>query len=155
MPIEIERKFLVCNDEWRADAIGPHAIVQGYFCRDDRLVGRARLIGGQGYIAIKERKTGISRLEFEYEIPHRDAEDMIDLFCKEAIIYKDRYYVEFARKTWCLDVFGGRNSGLVVAEVELETATERISLPDWIGEEITASLRYRNSHLAQEPFEQW
>jgi adenylate cyclase len=94
-------------------------------------------------------------LEFEYEIPHRDAEDMIDLFCKEAIIYKDRYYVEFARKTWCLDVFGGRNSGLVVAEVELETATEMISLPDWIGEEITASLRYRNSNLAQQPFEQW
>ncbi|WP_380872019.1 CYTH domain-containing protein [Sphingomonas sp. DBB INV C78] len=155
MPIEIERKFLVSDDSWRIGAMEPVRITQGYFSRQDRLIGRVRKIGGRAFLAIKEKKVGLSRHEFEYETPNEDAEEMLALFCKDALIHKDRFTSRFDGKPWTIDVFDGDNKGLVVAEIELESENEKVSLPTWIGADITGVARYRNSNLARFPFQAW
>src|SRR3954466_6673650 len=103
MPIEIERKFLVRNEGWRVGAIGPVGIVQGYFCAEPHVIGRVRKIGDRAYVAIKGRKIGLARPEFEYEIPLVDAEAMLGMFCRDGLVLKERFETRFRGLTWTID----------------------------------------------------
>ncbi len=111
-------------------------------------------MGNQAYLTIKGATSGITRSEFEYEIPVSDAESMLAL-CGDAIVEKKRYFIEHAGMTWELDVFSGANDGLIMAEVELESEDQSFELPDWVGPEVSADPRYRNSYLARHPSREW
>ncbi len=154
MAQEIERKFLVTSDRWRSLAQGIDYL-QGYLSTvPDRTV-RARIAGETGYLTIKGPTVGISRLEFEYEIPLDDAKQLLDELCEQPIIEKHRYKISFGGLVWEVDEFHGVNEGLVVAEVELESADQAIDLPDWVGEEVSGDPRYFNAALVRRPFNTW
>jgi len=157
MPLEIERKFIVRNDEWRQLEIGSAPIEQGYFARTPHVNARVRIYGENGYITLKSAggKDTLSRHEYEYKIPAADAAEMIRQFSIEAPIRKVRYDVPFAGNVWTVDVFEGANAGLVMAEIELESSDQAITLPDWVGDEVTNDPRYENSSLARAPFTTW
>jgi len=144
MATEIERKYLVKGDEWRKLGKGT-MYRQGY----------VRTIDDKGYLTIKGITTGATRLEFEYEIPVKDANQMLDELCERPLIEKTRYVVEYGGLTWEIDEFAGENEGLILAEVELSSEGQKIELPDWIGEEVTGDPRYFNSNLIKHPFTRW
>ncbi len=150
MAVEVERKFLVKNDAWRAGARACR-IRQGYLCLGEDATVRIRCADDDAFITVKSKTEGISRAEFEYAIPLADAEHMLVHLCAQPIIVKTRYALEFAGKIWTVDVFEAANAGLVVAEVELLHPDERIALPPWAGEEVTDDPRYRNSSLVNQP----
>ncbi|MEP9375259.1 CYTH domain-containing protein [Aquabacter sp. CN5-332] len=150
MPVEIERKFLVCSDAWREGAHGQR-FSQGYLCISENATVRVRHAGARAFITVKGSTEGMSRAEFEYEIPVADADALLRDHCLKPLIEKTRYDVPFAGKTWTVDVFEAGNEGLVVAEIELSHDTEKVALPPWIGEEVTDDPRYRNSALVSEP----
>lgn len=150
---EIERKFLVQGDTWRSLAVG-QVYRQGYLPTEDCTV-RVRVVGKTGFLTIKGPNVGISRAEFEYEIPAQDALDMMDALCVTPLIEKMRYRVQLNELTWEVDEFMGDNAGLIMAEVELENERQIIDLPEWIGEEVSHDPRYFNSSLAKYPFSQW
>ncbi len=154
MGTEIERKFLVTNDLWRVGAKGT-LYRQGYLSTAaDRNV-RVRIIGDQGFLTVKGRADGITRLEFEYEIPLADATGMLDDLCLKPLIEKTRTKIDYRGATWEVDDFAGDNAGLVVAEVELASEDQRVELPPWIGEEVSEDPRYFNSSLVAKPFKTW
>lgn len=153
MAAEIERKFLVSGDSWRAGAVGVR-IAQGYLCRDPERTTRIRVGGDKAWITIKGISRGIARAEFEYEIPVEDARALLDL-CLPSVIDKTRYKIPHGDHVWEVDVFHGDNEGLVVAEVELADESESPELPDWVGEEVSMDARYYNSALAKTPFSHW
>jgi len=154
MDIEIERKFLVKGDGWKA------AAGEGFVCRQGYLVAapdktvRVRIIGEHAFLTIKGPTSGISRSEFEYEIPEADAEALLAL-CGRAVVVKKRYFIEYGGMTWELDVFSGANEGLVMAEIELESEEQGFDIPDWLGEEVSGDIRYYNACLARNPFSEW
>ena len=154
MPTEIERKFLVKGDEWRTLATGT-AYRQGYLSTKKGCTVRVRLVGNQGYLTIKGSTKSISRAEYEYPIPAKDAIEMLDNLCEASLIEKTRYKIEFAGLTWEVDEFAGENQGLIIAEVELADENQTIKLPDWIGKEVSDDPRYFNANLVQHPFSQW
>lgn len=152
--IEIERKFLVVSDQWRALATGT-LYRQGYIpTLDDRTV-RVRIAGQQGYLTIKGKTQGIARSEFEYQIPVEDAAQLLDTICEAPLIEKYRYRIPLDGLVWEVDEFLGENQGLIIAEVELEDVAQAIALPSWIGQEVSGELRYYNSNLAKHPFRRW
>lgn len=153
MAREIERKFLVKEGDWRA-AEGVR-YRQGYLNSVKERVVRVRTIGEQGYLAVKGLTVGASRLEFEYEIPVRDAEQMLDELCERSLIEKDRRKVQHAGLVWEIDEFFGENQGLVVCEVELESEDQELERPEWLGEEVTGDPRYFNSNLIRHPYTRW
>ncbi|SFV32340.1 CYTH domain-containing protein [Hyphomicrobium facile] len=155
MAIEIERKFVVRDDSWRQSEIGSAPIEQAYFARTPQVKCRIRIFGDNAYITLKSAVGGLSRHEFEYKIPEADAVEMIREFSIEPPITKVRYDVPFKGNIWTVDVFGGANDGLVLAEIELESADQAIAFPPWIGEEVTNNPRYENSSLARTPFTTW
>jgi adenylate cyclase len=148
MPVEIERKFLVAKDSWRGHARGQR-YCQGYLSKGDVTV-RVRRAGPRAFLTIKGSGQGIVRPEFEYEIPVEEAEEMFKL-CRRPLIEKTRYEVLHEGVLWEVDEFEGDNTGLVLAEVELEHPGQPVALPDWVGEEVTADPRYRNSQLVDAP----
>ena len=150
---EIERKYLVQGDAWRSLAVG-QLYRQGYLPTEECTV-RVRVIGKTGFLTIKGPSVGISRAEFEYEIPTQDALDMMDSLCVGPLIEKMRYRIELNGLTWEVDEFMGDNEGLIMAEVELEDENQMIDLPEWIGEEVSGDPRYFNSSLAKFPFTHW
>lgn len=152
--LEIERKFLVISDAWKAEALPPSAFRQGYLRADERATVRVRLAGEEAWLTIKGMRTGISRAEFEYPIPTDEALLMLEGCCGECI-EKDRYRVPHAGHVWEVDVFHGANAGLVVAEVELEAADEKVVVPEWVGEEVSEDVRYTNSYLSLNPVAGW
>lgn len=152
MPIEIERKFLVTGRGW-ADAVPTH-YRQGYLNRDKNRTVRVRRAGDQAFITVKGISTGATRQEFEYSIPVADAEAMLEL-CDQPLVEKNRRKIMHAGVCWEIDEFLGVNAGLVIAEVELETETQTIDLPAWVGREVTDDPRYFNSNLVNEPFSTW
>jgi len=154
MPIEIERKFLVSADSWRQGATGT-LFRQGYLCTDPERTVRVRLAGDRGTLTIKGKTEGISRAEFEYPIPAAEAADLLDRLCLLPLIEKKRYRVEHAGKTWEIDEFFGDNEGLILAEVELESADAQVELPSWVGREVSDDPRYYNANLVQHPFSRW
>jgi CYTH domain-containing protein len=149
MAIEIERKFLVLSDGWRLGAGPGRCVRQGYISRGGGVTVRVRRISDRAFLTVKGARKGISRPEFEYEIPAADAEAMLRDHCLHPPLEKVRYDVPFAGLNWEVDVFEGEHVGLVLAEVELAQADQSISLPSWIGPEVTHDLRYRSAALAR------
>ncbi len=155
MAVEIERKFLVKNDLWREHVISSSTIRQAYLSSRANAAVRVRIADDKAYLTIKGATVGISRSEFEYEIPPTDAEAMLDLRHGGSIIEKTRYRVRCGDHIWDLDIFYGDNSGLQMAEVELESEGEEFQLPEWVAEEVTGDNRYSNSSLVTNPFSSW
>ena len=154
MAKEIERKFLTHPRKW--SEMGDAALIrQGYIPTDGRASVRVRTYGEHGYITIKGETLGISRDEFEYEIPLGDANEILDKLCRQPLIEKTRYRIPFAGHIWEVDEFAGANRGLTVAEVELKDPSEHVEIPDWIDREVTGDPRYFNSNLAIKPFSTW
>lgn len=155
MATEIERKFLIIGDEWRAGITGRRSIRQFYLSSQARASVRVRIVDNcSATITVKSRGAGLSRLEHEYEIPVQDAEAMVPLRFG-AVIEKIRSNVGFADHRWEVDEFMGANAGLVLAEIELSAERERFALPPWIGDEVTGQASYYNSALASRPFTTW
>ena len=155
MAKEIERKFLVneqINKYLSND--NAHFCSQTYITSDSEKIVRARILGNKGFLTIKSKVTGITRHEFEYEIPITDAQQLIKLFGHN-VIEKKRYLIPYKNHTWEVDVFSGLNQGLIVAEIELESEQEQFELPAWIDKEVTGELKYYNNNLQKHPFCQW
>lgn len=148
MPVEIERKFLVTNDEWRGTEPGQR-YRQGYLCRNGVTV-RVRCSASRGFLTIKDGSKGPVRSEFEYEIPLNEAEELLKL-CHHPLIEKVRHEISHAGMVWHVDEFAGENAGLVLAEIELCHPDQTVMLPAWVGKEVTSDERYRNSRLADAP----
>jgi CYTH domain-containing protein len=150
---EIERKYLVTSDAWHGLAESTF-YRQGYLSTVKERVVRVRTVGKQGYLTIKGVAIGATRPEFEYEIPWRDAEQLLAL-CERPLIEKTRYRIEHGGLIWELDVFHGDNDGLVTVECELETEDQKLMKPDWVGEEVTGDPRYFNANLVENPYQMW
>lgn len=153
MAIEIERKFLVINNNWKAGASSA-VLKQAYLNSSPERTVRVRIEGDAAFITIKSKNRSITRQEFEYPIPADDAEKLL-LLCETPPLEKKRYTVKHAAHTWEVDEFMGSNQGLVVAEIELENEGETFSRPDWLGEEVSGDSRYFNSNLTLKPFCSW
>lgn len=153
MNIEIERKFLLKNDNWREGAVGVH-YKQAYLNEKGDNTVRVRIEGDKAKLTIKGKSSNISRLEFEYDIPMEDAEALFTL-AKTPIVEKYRYKIMYAGNCWEVDEFLGMNRGLVVAEIELESETQSFEKPDWIGMEVSGDKRYTNANLARKPYCEW
>ena len=151
---EIERKFLVRGDSWRAGAHGKR-YRQGYLSTVKERTVRVRVAGDQGYITIKGITVGAARAEYEYEIPLADANQMLDTLCERPIVEKTRYRIPQDDIVWEIDEFAGDNRGLIVAEVELKDEHQNYPKPDWLGEEVTGDPRYFNANLVAKPFTTW
>jgi adenylate cyclase len=151
---EIERKFLVTNDTWRRNATGIH-YRQGYLSTEPERTVRVRIAGDRGTLTIKGKTVGATRAEFEYDIPHEEAEQLLDTLCQRPLIEKVRYVLREGPHTWEVDVFEGNNTGLVVAEIELQREDEAFERPDWLGEEVTHDARYFNASLVHKPYNRW
>ncbi|MFE8644540.1 CYTH domain-containing protein [Sphingomonas sp. NCPPB 2930] len=152
MAIEIERKFLVTGDAWRAAPGTRYS--QGYLNRDKARTVRVRIAGDQGFLTIKGVSVGATRAEFEYPVPLADAQEMLSL-CDGPVVQKTRHRVVHDGLAWEVDAFLGDNAGLVVAEIELASENQAFALPDWVGREVTGDPRYFNSSLAVHPFSAW
>lgn len=142
--------------EFRHLATAEYKICQGYLVADPQRTVRVRIKGDKGYLTIKGASTadGLSRFEWEKEIAVSEAEMLLKL-CLPGAIEKTRYIIPFGGLTFEVDEFFGENAGLVMAEVELESATQQVSLPEWLGQEVTGDKRYYNSYLSQRPFSKW
>ena len=146
-PVEVERKFLVANDDWKRSVTGSVAIRDGLVALyKDRKV-RVRIAEGTATITVKGPRRGIRRDEFEYEIPLADAERMLAAVCDKDVLEKRRYFVEAVRAIWHVDVYAGVLDGVVLAEIELRQENEMPALPAWVGREVTGDLRYRKFNL--------
>ncbi|MCL4162338.1 UNVERIFIED_CONTAM: hypothetical protein GTU68_025493 [Idotea baltica] len=154
MATEIERKFLVINAHWRKEVYAQKQISQGYLSSAPERTVRVRISDHNAFITIKGKTEGTKRAEFEYEIPLADARELIQL-CESPIIEKIRNLVKIEDKTWEIDEFSGDNKGLTVAEVELESEDEVISIPAWAGREVSSEKRYFNASLIKYPYRQW
>lgn len=155
MPQEIERKFLV-KEGFKQYAFTHTRITQGYLSSVPERIVRVRINGERGFITIKgiSNLSGMSRYEWEKEIPVNEARELLTL-CEPGIIDKTRYLVQVGKFTFEVDEFYGENEGLVIAEVELSTEEELFDTPIWLGKEVTGDRRYFNSKLAKKPFSAW
>jgi len=155
MSFEIERKFLLRGDGWRALVSEQTTIRQAYLGSNSKSSTRVRIRGdGTATLTIKSRPADLRRLELEYPIPVIQAEALMQLR-EGSIIEKVRHVVPYGNLTWEIDVFSGENLGLIIAEVELKDVDQAIEMPDWVGREVTAQPQYYNSFLVQQPFSAW
>jgi CYTH domain-containing protein len=154
--IEIERKFLVCDDSYRLLAYGSSRVKQGYICSGHGRTVRVRIRGDRGYLTIKgaSDEKGLSRYEFEKEITLDEAEQLFKL-CEPGVIDKTRFLVKSGSHVFEVDEFYGDNEGLVIAEVELQAEDEAFEKPSFIAKEVTGDRRFYNSHLRKFPFVIW
>lgn len=152
--IEIERKFLVKNKDYKFNS-EENLIVQGYLNSDKERTVRIRISNNKGFITIKSKTEGISRKEFEYEIPIHEAKDILENICEKPIIKKMRYKVDFEGYIWEIDEFLNENEGLILAEIELKDENDIFEKPEWVGEEVSNDPRYFNSSLISFPYEKW
>lgn len=159
MGIEIERKFLLKNDEWKAHVTETHVIKQGYLQSgmetSQKSSVRIRITNKLANINIKSAELSAVRQEYEYEIPLHDAQEMLTSFCGGVIIEKTRYYVPYGSHLWEIDIFDGLNAGMVMAEIELSSLDEYFDKPDWLGPEVSHDERYYNNYLLKHPYRQW
>lgn len=155
MNVEIERKYRVTDTSYRTQATRCTCYRQGYLSATPTATVRIRIAGDQAFITIKGTTTGCSRQEYEYPIPVADATRMLDSLCQSGLIEKRRYLYPYAGHTWEIDEFMGDNEGLIVAEVELQSESEAVQLPPFIGREVTGDPRYYNACLAQNPYKNW
>ena len=154
--IEIERKFLVVSENYKKNILSKHNIKQGYLCVEPKRSVRIRIIDKKGYITIKgnSSKDGLSRFEWEKEICKTDAEELIAL-CKSNIIEKTRFLIQYKNNIFEVDEFHANNTGLIIAEIELNSKNQFFEKPAWIGEEVTGEKKYYNSQLIQTPYSKW
>jgi adenylate cyclase len=153
MALEIERKFLPLDESWRTGVLRSVPMKQAYLGGDGVSI-RVRLAGDVATINIKQMRLGREREEFEYPVPLEDGLRLFDL-AGGGKVAKTRHYLRHGGLLWEIDEFEGRNAGLVVAEVELDSADQAIDLPAWAGEEVTDVDRYYNVALALQPFDSW
>ena len=154
MGVEIERKFLVRDDGWRSGVTERRMVRQGYLAIDDTTTVRVRITGDDAWMTIKGKAEGLRRAEFEYAIPVSEADELMEL-CQGRVVEKVRHIVPKTPHFWEIDVFGGGNAGLVVAEIELNSEDEAVELPAWIGKEVSDDSRYLNACLAVHPYSRW
>ena len=154
--IEIERKYLVTSLDFKKESYAQNEIAQGYLNSNPERTVRIRIKGEKSYITIKgiTNETGISRMEWEKEIPTDEAKSLLKL-CEKGIIEKTRYEVKSSNHIIEIDVFHGDNDGLIMAEVELKDENETIKKPNWLGTEVTGDKRYYNSYLSLNPYKNW
>lgn len=154
--IEIERKFLVLSNDFLQEAYVEKRIVQAYLNSDPERAVRIRIKGDKGYLTIKGKgnESGTTRLEWETEIPVADADKLL-LLCEEGIIEKNRYEIKIGKHLFEVDVFGGENQGLILAEIELKSEDEIFVKPHWLGQEVTNDKRFYNAYLSNRPFRSW
>lgn len=154
MGTEIERKFLVNGDAWKASGKGV-LLRQGYLSSHPDRIVRVRIDGDSAMLTIKGRTTGATRAEWEYPIPVGDAQVLLSELCEKPIIEKTRYRIPYQGMLWEVDEFLGENIGLVVAEIELESEDQAFARPEWLGEEVTYDARYVNANLLRHPYCRW
>lgn len=160
MAREIERKFLVASDFWRAIAGDGEHLIQGYFANLE-LAGiapviRVRVADNRGFLTIKGRPCGLARSEFEYEIPFEDAQAMLREFCGNRVVEKIRYFLPAGDGLiWEIDEYLEQNQGLFTAEIELPSEDTSFLRPEWLGEEVTGDPRYTNAALSCQPYSLW
>lgn len=154
--IEIERKFLVTSDTYKKEAFSKKRITQGYLSSNPERTIRVRIKENKAYLTIKgsSNETGMSRFEWEKEIPVDEAENLL-LLCEKGVIDKTRFEVKIDNHIYEVDEFYGENEGLEMAEIELNSETELFKKPSWLGEEVTNDKRYYNSYLSNNPFKKW
>jgi len=152
---EIERKFLVDDRSGSWRSTGYSEIRQGYLSTDKHRTVRVRTAGDAAYLTIKGITEGATRAEYEYPIPVADAGEMLDTLCLRPLIEKRRHRVEYAGLIWEVDEFYGDNDGLIIAEVELESARQAFDKPPWAGAEVTDDPRYYNANLVGNPYTKW
>lgn len=150
--VEIERKFLISGQGWQQGK--RQEIAQGYISQQNDRVVRVRQKGDKAFLTIKADQGGISRLEFEYEIPVADCATMLNSLCGDPIS-KTRYTFDFAGMTWEVDQFHGVNDGLILAEIELNHPDQAFEKPDWLGPEVSTDPRFFNAYIADNPFSTW
>ena len=157
MATEVERKFLLASDAWRAEADSGTLYEQGYLATaNPGETVRVRIADGSGYLTLKGPTKGLSRAEWEYKIPLSDAQDMLQTLCNPNRIRKKRHIIKTPDGlVWEIDVFEGKNAGLIVAEVELDSEAQEIKLPDWVSTEVSGDPRYFNASLVEHPFSEW
>lgn len=154
MTKEIERKFLVKGDAWRSLAEGV-SYRQGYLNSQKERTVRIRTVGEKAYLTVKGPTRGVTRTEFEYEIPYEDCLAMLEELAEKPIIEKKRYRIPAGSYVWEVDEFFGVNEGLILAEIELPSEDAVFEKPDWIGEEVSGDPRYFNSSLVANPYSVW
>ena len=150
---EIERKFLV-DKSCLPNNLKGTKYTQGYISITDSGIVRVRIKGDIGVITIKSAGLGISRDEFEYQIPMDDAKSLLELF-NNGVIYKTRYDIVYEGKKWEIDQFHKENEGLWIAEIELQFENESFEIPKWVLEEVTGNEKYYNSYLSKHSFKSW
>jgi adenylate cyclase len=154
--IEIERKFLVKDDSFKTAAFAKNYIAQGYLSSVPERTVRVRIKGDKGFLTIKgaSNEAGLSRFEWEKEIPVAEAEALL-LLCEKGVIDKTRFEIKQGNHVFEVDEFYGENEGLIVAEIELNSETETFEKPNWLGDEVTGNKRYYNSYLNSHPYKNW
>nr|WP_314259091.1 CYTH domain-containing protein [uncultured Devosia sp.] len=149
MAQEIERKFLVVSDDWKAAVTGSKWLRQGYLSSNAKATVRVRTRDDdEAFVTIKGASKGMSRAEYEYTVPVADAREMLAMAAPH-VVEKRRHIVPFGGLTWEVDVFEGRHAGLVMAEVELKSEDQKVELPAWVGKEVTDDDRYFNASLSR------
>ena len=154
MALEIERKYLVADTAFLDGLTGVY-FKQGYISAGEGTTVRVRIEGERAVITLKGMSKGVTRSEYEYEIPFADAEGMLEEFCLGPFIEKTRYTITWRGRAWEVDLFAGENKGLVVAEIELQSEEEVIEKPPWLGKEVSGDSRYYNGSLVNNPFGGW
>ncbi|MGJ8743923.1 CYTH domain-containing protein [Polaribacter sp.] len=156
MSLEIERKFLVNNEDFKKEKYHQQKIKQGFLNSDKNRVVRIRIADDLAFITVKGKSNiaGTMRFEWEKEISKNEAENLL-LLCEPALIDKTRFLVKKGKHIFEIDEFYGENQGLVVAEVELTDENEDFIKPTWLGKEVTGILKYYNSNLSKHPFKNW
>jgi len=155
MAIEIERKFLLRDDRWRQLADTGTTFRQGYLIGAKQASVRVRIEGDKAYLNIKSMTIGVKRHEYQYPLPLEEASELLDTLCEKPLVEKTRYLLHYANHEWEIDEFEGDNVGLIVAEVELKSEDEEITLPPWIGVEVSDDPRYYNVNLVKHPYTTW
>lgn len=156
MSLEIERKFLLKNNDWKEHVTKKEPIIQGYLASssDNGITVRIRVTGQHGYMTFKGPRVGFTRIEYEYEVPINDAKSIL-LESQAPTVKKVRHTLMHNGDEWVVDVFKGANKGLTVAEIELKSENQEVNLPVWVKCEVTGESKYRNSRLAANPFSTW
>ncbi len=155
MAVEIERKFLLKNDKWRDHVTKSVHFKQGYFTTNKKSSIRIRIAGNKASLNIKSATLGITRNEYDYLIPLKDAEEMLELLCNKPLLEKTRHYLVYEGLEWEIDEFMGDNQGLIVAEIELKDSSQTFPRPEWIGEDVSDDPRYYNVCLTTYPYKDW
>ena len=151
MATEIERKFLVVGDSWRGSVVGSSALRQGYLSANSKATVRIRILDdARAVLTLKGPTVGISRTEFEYDVPLEEGLALLEM-ARPNVVEKRRYLVPHGGLTWEVDVFEGVHLGLVMAEVELSSADQQVDLPGWAGREVSLDDRYANASLSRNP----